>query len=77
MAIENAYKIRTKGQNLFLRVVKGHFMKSNGHMNYYIDVTKQKTKLSEAIAVAEELATHYSSTIPIDTILCIYPSGRC
>lgn len=71
MAIENAYKIRTKGKNLFLRVVKGHFMKSNGHMNYYIDVTKQKTKLSEALAVAEELAAHYSSTIPIDTILCL------
>ncbi len=71
MAIENAYKIRTKGKNLFLRVVKGHFMKSNGHMNYYIDVTKQKSKLSEALAVAEELVTHYSSTMVIDTILCL------
>ena len=70
MAIENSYKIRTKGSNLFLRVVKGHFMKSNGHMNYYIDVTKQKTKLSEALAVAEELVTHYNNMI-IDTILCL------
>ena len=58
MAIENVYKIRTKGNNLFLRVAKGHFMKSNGHMNYYIEVAKQKSKLSEAMAVAEELVTH-------------------
>lgn len=70
MAIENSYKIRTKGKNLFLRVVKGHFMKSNGHMNYYIDVTKQKSKLSEALAVADELVTHYSNMV-IDTILCL------
>ena len=70
MAIENSYKIRTKGRHLFLRVVKGHFMKSNGHMNYYIDVTMQKARLSEARAVAEELVSYYSSTV-IDTILCL------
>ena len=70
MAIENSYKIRTKGKNLFLRVVKGHFMKSNGHMNYYIDVTKQKSKLSEAIAVADELVAHYNNVV-IDAILCL------
>ncbi|MBO5207490.1 MAG: orotate phosphoribosyltransferase [Clostridia bacterium] len=70
MAIENSYKIRTKGKNLFLRVVKGHFMKSNGHMNYYIDVTKQKSKLSEALAVADELAPHYNNMV-INTILCL------
>ncbi len=70
MAIENSYKIRTKGKNLFLRVAKGHFMKSNGHMNYYIDVMKQKSKLSEAMAVAEELVSHYSA-MTIDTILCL------
>ena len=45
-------------------------MKSNGHMNYYIDVMMQKTKLSEALAVAEELAAHYNNTI-IDAILCL------
>ena len=70
MAIENTYKIRTKGKNLFLRVAKGHFMKSNGHMNYYIDVTMQKCKLSEAHAVAEELVSHCSNMI-VDTILCL------
>ena len=71
MAIENSYKIRTKGQNLFLRVTKGHFMKTNGHMNYYIDVTMQKTRLSEARAVAEELVSYYNNSAVIDTILCL------
>ena len=71
MAIENVYKIRTKGNNLFLRVAKGHFMKSNGHMNYYIEVAKQKSKLSEAMSVAEELASYYTNTTMIDTILCL------
>ena len=71
MPIENSYKIRTKGKNLFLRVTKGHFMKTNGHMNYYIDVTMQKSRLSEARAVAEELVSYYSSSAVIDTILCL------
>jgi orotate phosphoribosyltransferase len=71
MAIENSYKIRTKGKNLFLRVTKGHFMKTNGHMNYYIDVMLQKTRLSEAKAVAEELISYYKSNTVIDTILCL------
>lgn len=71
MSIENSYKIRTKGKNLFLRVTKGHFMKTNGHMNYYIDVTMQKSRLSEARAVAEELVSYYNNTTVIDTILCL------
>ena len=71
MSIENSYKIRTKGNNLFLRVTKGHFMKTNGHMNYYIDVTMQKTRLSEARAVAEELVSYYNNSTVIDTILCL------
>ena len=69
--MENSYKIRTKGKNLFLRVTKGHFMKTNGHMNYYIDVTMQKSRLSEARAVAEELVSYYSTNTIIDTILCL------
>ena len=71
MAIEKSYKIRTKGNNLFLRVTRGHFMKTNGHMNYYIDVTMQKTRLSEARAVAEELVSYYNGNTVIDTILCL------
>ena len=65
------YKIRTKNKNLFLRVAKGHFATSNSHTNYYIDVTTQKTRLSEAKAVAKELVFHYRAHTIVDTILCL------
>ncbi len=71
MPTTNAYKIRTKRQNLFLRVLPGHFATSHSHINYFIDVTMQKTRLSEATAVAEELVSYYKSTTVIDTILCL------
>ncbi|MEE1319137.1 MAG: phosphoribosyltransferase [Ruminococcus sp.] len=65
------YKIRTKNKNVFLRVSKGHFATSHSHTNYYIDVTTQKTRLSEAKAVAKELVTGYRSNTIVDTILCV------
>lgn len=71
MPIENAYKIRTKQKNLFLRVSKGHFATGHSHINYYIDVTTQKTRLSEASAVAKELVSYYNVTTVVDTILCL------
>ena len=71
MPTTDSYKIRTKRKNLFLRVSKGHFATSHSHINYYIDVTTQKTRLSEASAVAEELVSYYNSTTIVDTILCL------
>ncbi len=71
MPTHNSYKIKTKRQNLFLRVSKGHFATNHSHINYYIDVSTQKTRLSEARAVAEELVTYYDSTSIVDTILCL------
>ncbi len=68
---ENAVKIRTKNKNLFLRVTKGHFATSHSHINYYIDVTMQKARLSEAQAVAKELVSYYNTTTVIDTVLCL------
>ena len=71
MPTENSYKIRTKHRNLFLRVSKGHFATSHSHINYYIDVTTQKTRLSEATAVAKELVSYYAHNTIVDTILCL------
>lgn len=71
MPTESSYKIRTKHKNLFLRVAKGHFATSHSHINYYIDVTTQKTRLSEATAVAKELVSHYNHSTIVDTILCL------
>ena len=47
MAI-NMVKLPTQKQDLVLRVAKGHFATSHSHINYYLDVTMQKTRLSEA-----------------------------
>lgn len=67
----NTFKIQSKKQNLFLRLTKGHFATSHSHINYYIDVTTQKSRLSEAKAVAEELVSYYRSSTIVDTILCL------
>ena len=71
MQFDNIQTITTKGQNLPLRVKRGHFATSHSHINYFIDVTMLKTRLSEAKAVAEELLSYYQSTTIIDTILCL------
>ncbi len=65
------FKLQSKRQNLFLRLSKGHFATSHSHINYYIDVTTQKTRLSEAKAVAEELVSYYQANTVVDTILCL------
>ena len=64
-------KMPTKKQDLFLRVAKGHFATSHSHINYFIDVTIQKTRLSAARAVAQELVSYYTHTTIVDTILCL------
>ncbi len=65
------YKMKTKGKNLYLRVTKGHFATGRSHSNYFIDVTAQKSRISEAEAVAKELAGFYNRSTIIDTIICL------
>ena len=65
------YKVKSKGKNLFLRVSKGHFATGRSHMNYFIDVTIQKSRLSEASALAKEIAAYYNKSTIVDTILCL------
>lgn len=67
----DTYKVKAKGNNLILRVSKGHFATGRSHTNYFIDVTIQKSRLSEASALAKELASCYSSNTIVDTILCL------
>ena len=64
-------KLPSKKRDLLLRVANGHFATSHSHINYFIDVTMQKTRLSEAKAVAQELVRHYASTTVVDTVLCL------
>lgn len=72
MQDKSVIKIQTNSNNLLLRVLEGHFASNHSHSNYYIDVAAQKSRLSEARAVAKELCRNYSySTQIIDTILCL------
>ena len=71
MPTNDSIKVITKNKNLFLRVSRGHFATSHSHINYYIDVAMQKTRLSEAQAVARELVGYYNSSTIVDTILCL------
>ena len=58
-----------------LRVAHGHFATNHSHINYYIDIGKQKSRLSEAKAVASDLAKNYNVTTAVDTVLCIDGMG--
>ena len=64
-------KLVSKSADLHLRVAVGHFATNNRHSNYYIDPTWQKSRLSEARAVAEKLCSYYFSNTVVDTILCL------
>ncbi len=50
---------------------RGHFATNHSHINYYIDITYQKTRLSEAKDSAQELVSHFVNNTPVDTILCL------
>ena len=54
-----------------LRFAQGHYATNHSHINYYIDITYQKTRLSEAKDSAYELVSHFINDTPVDTILCL------
>ena len=63
---------RSDYSNIPLRIAKGHFATSHSHINYYIDMTYTKHRLSEARQAAQELAVKFqSSSAVVDTILCV------
>ncbi len=71
MPTNNTYKLETKRKNLYLRIAKGHFATGRSHINYYIDIAMQKSRLSEAKAIAQELLSYYNASTVVDTILCL------
>ena len=56
--------------NVPLRIARGHFATNHSHINYYIDITYHKTRVSEAKASAKELVTQFINNTPVDTIIC-------
>ncbi len=63
--------IQNRRGNVPLRIARGHFATNHSHINYYIDITFQKTRLSEAKASAYALVSHFINDTPVDTILCL------
>ena len=64
-------RLSTRFSKVPLRVARGHFATNHSHINYYIDITYQKTRLSEAKATAYQLVSHFINDTPVDTILCL------
>ena len=54
-----------------LRVARGHFATNHSHINYYIDITFQKSRLNEAKDTAYQLVSHFVQDTVVDTILCL------
>ncbi len=61
----------TQRGNVPLRYARGHFATNHSHINYYIDITYQKTRLSEAKAVARHLKSRLNPAEMVDTVLCL------
>lgn len=57
--------------NAPLRIARGHFATNHSHINYYVDITFQKTRLSDAEDSAKQLVSHFINDTPVDTILCL------
>ena len=54
-----------------LRIARGHCATNHSHINYYIDITYQKTRLSEAKDSAYQLVSTFINDTPVDTIVCM------
>ena len=64
-------QLPTRRGNAPLRYAWGHFATNHSHINYYIDITYQKTRLSEAKDSAHQLVSHFVNDTPVDTVLCL------
>lgn len=57
--------------NAPLRIAHGHFATNHSHINYFVDITYQKTRLSEARDSAQQLLPQFMNLSEVDTILCM------
>lgn len=57
--------------NVILKAIPGHFVTPNSHVNFYLDMTTIKSRLSEASATAEELSKQIDPSTIVDTIVCM------
>ncbi|WP_130838045.1 phosphoribosyltransferase [Lachnoclostridium sp. Marseille-P6806] len=60
-----------RAPEVFMKVIPGHFVTPNSHINYYIDMTTMKARLSEAQNAAKALAQDYVATTIVDSVICM------
>ena len=61
----------SENPDVILKAIPGHFITPNSHVNYYLDMTTIKSRLSEASAAAKELSKKVNPNAIIDTIVCM------
>lgn len=54
-----------------IHAIPGHFATSHSHINYYINITSLKSRISEARELAKLLAGKYTEHMVVDTIVCM------
>lgn len=64
-------KLYSGSHTVPLKVLPGHFATNHSHVNFYIDITTLKTRVSEAEEVARTLAGQYMMNTIVDTIVCL------
>ena len=70
--MEEMIKIPLKeNPKVVLKAIPGHFITPNSHVNYYLDMTTIKSRLSEASAAAQELSRLIEADTIVDTIVCM------
>ncbi|MGN1179960.1 MAG: phosphoribosyltransferase [Suilimivivens sp.] len=70
--MQEMIKISSKDHpNVILKAIPGHFVTPNSHVNYFLDMTTLKSRLSEASTTARELSRQIVTSTIVDTIVCI------
>ena len=61
----------TKNPKARIKILKGHFVTGNSHINTYIDMSTIKVRHNNCRETANTLADEYIHTNSIDTIVCL------
>ena len=54
-----------------VNIYPGHYATNHSHINYYMDMTNLKTRLSMAQAAAKSIVSEYVTSTIVDTIVCM------
>jgi len=69
---ERMVKFYSKESNMLaLHAIPGHFATSNSHINFYIDVTGMRARITEAEEAAKIMAHKFGHLNYVDTVVCM------